>query len=125
MGTLLLKQLALVEQWENLVVQDNTATNWNVKIHLHTVTNVLQPVKFVSKLKCLANCHLEWLQNLTRLQSLLILVKKKEDSYVKYTCVKDGELAYQEYKDKDCKEKKGEETKYKQGDCALGIVKYS
>jgi hypothetical protein len=50
---------------------------------------------------------------------------KEEDTYVKYTCIKDGELAHQEYKDKDCKEKKGEETKYKQNDCAMGIVKYS
>jgi len=50
---------------------------------------------------------------------------KEGDDQVKYTCVKDGELSRQKYKDGDCKEKDGDAEKYKQGDCQMGLVKYS
>lgn len=59
--------------------------------------------------------------------SLDLCVKATDDKnkYIKWTCVKDGELASQEYSDKDCKTTTGAKATYKQGECQMGLAKYS
>jgi hypothetical protein len=45
--------------------------------------------------------------------------KMFDDQYIKYTCVKDGELAVQKYKDKDCTTTDGKKDTYTWGECSV------